>query len=327
MTIKRNEATRTRRLAYFLVLSLVGNVGLLAWERAFPQVAPALALTAHESHHVTDTDGDGVPDHRDSCPESKRGWLSGRATDFDADGCADATEDKDRDNDGIPDIFDRCPATPQKYKFGSNAARDFDRDGCADGVEDSDDDNDSIPNSRDACSQTVRGEASDSEGCSVLQREVRAKIVAQGGVVQGAPGAQAESEEEESKFEQWQNTIISCGLQVVLGAILSEFYDRGENYYSDVKEQHGCPVEHIQRVSSQMISVPTESIKRFSSDVNTVHEESIKPVLKQHGIRILCYLCVLYFIRSRRCDFASYNSWLGIGVRAISGSCPEKILE
>lgn len=34
-------------------------------------------------------------------------WISGRASDFDGDGCEDGVEDQDRDNDGIEDKLDR----------------------------------------------------------------------------------------------------------------------------------------------------------------------------------------------------------------------------
>lgn len=132
---------------------------------------------------LLDSDGDGVPDHHDWCPQKKRtsrkadgresGWISGRASDFDGDGCEDGVEDEDKDNDGIEDKIDRCPMSPMQYRFVSNAVSDFDGDGCADGVEDLDDDGDGVSNSIDECRQTDLGDSSDSEGCSAKQRTAR----------------------------------------------------------------------------------------------------------------------------------------------------------
>jgi len=47
-----------------------------------------------------DSDGDGVPDGRDRCPNTPHGVR------VDANGCP-----KDSDGDGVPDYLDRCPGT------------------------------------------------------------------------------------------------------------------------------------------------------------------------------------------------------------------------
>ena len=56
-----------------------------------------------------DDDDDGVLDGVDSCPVGETGWSSNGSTDFDGDGCRDATEDTDDDNDGTPDGSDCAP--------------------------------------------------------------------------------------------------------------------------------------------------------------------------------------------------------------------------
>ena len=58
-----------------------------------------------------DSDGDGVPDDKDQCPNTPAGVA------VDAVGCA-----VDSDGDGVPDYRDRCPGTPAGVKV--------DADGC-----------------------------------------------------------------------------------------------------------------------------------------------------------------------------------------------------
>ncbi len=52
-----------------------------------------------------DSDGDGVPDSRDRCPNTPHGVV------VDADGCP-----LDSDHDGVPDYLDKCPGTPPGVK-------------------------------------------------------------------------------------------------------------------------------------------------------------------------------------------------------------------
>ena len=89
---------------------------------------------------IVDADGDGVLDEDDACPNGETGWTSTPATDYDGDGCRDATEDNDDDNDAIQDGNDDC--TTGDLGWLSNSGTDNDGDGCRDLSEDEDDDND-----------------------------------------------------------------------------------------------------------------------------------------------------------------------------------------
>lgn len=90
---------------------------------------------------VTDTDGDGVDDIDDACPNGETGWTSTPSTDYDGDGCRDSTEDNDNDNDSIINLNDDCPEGELSWVSGS--VTDNDGDGCKDdSIEDDDDDND-----------------------------------------------------------------------------------------------------------------------------------------------------------------------------------------
>jgi OmpA-OmpF porin, OOP family len=96
-----------------------------------------------------DTDGDGIMDPDDKCPndpEDKDGFQ-------DADGCPDP----DNDNDGIPDKSDKCPNDPED-KDGFQ-----DEDGCPD----PDNDNDGIPDTSDKCPNEpeTKNNYQDEDGC------------------------------------------------------------------------------------------------------------------------------------------------------------------
>ena len=112
-----------------------------------------------------DSDGDGVPDRRDKCPNTPPGVQvdeHGCPVDRDGDGVPDYMDDcpdepgdpklkgcPDRDGDGIPDKDDECPDTPGLAKFK----------GCPDT------DEDGVPDHLDKCPNTPRGCPVDEHGC------------------------------------------------------------------------------------------------------------------------------------------------------------------
>ena len=89
-----------------------------------------------------DSDGDGVPDNKDKCPNTPKGAR------VDADGCT-----RDADGDGVVDGVDRCPDTPKGAKVDAEGCPlDTDQDGVYDGL--------------DQCPETPRGARVNSKGCS-----------------------------------------------------------------------------------------------------------------------------------------------------------------
>ncbi len=88
-----------------------------------------------------DTDGDGVPDYLDRCPDTPKGVR------VDKDGCP-----LDSDGDGVPDYLDRCPDTPKGAPV--------DKDGCP-----LDSDGDGVPDYLDKCPDTPKGVPVDDAGC------------------------------------------------------------------------------------------------------------------------------------------------------------------
>jgi len=88
-----------------------------------------------------DTDGDGVIDSDDMCPNTPAGII------VDEFGCP-----MDSDKDGVPDFMDDCPETPKGAKVDSKGcALDSDKDGVADYM--------------DLCPDTQRGIQVDDYGC------------------------------------------------------------------------------------------------------------------------------------------------------------------
>ena len=87
-----------------------------------------------------DSDGDGVPDRRDKCPDTPPGVQ------VDEHGCP-----LDRDGDGIPDYLDKCPDEPGLPQF----------DGCPDS------DGDGVPDHLDKCPDTPPGVQVDQHGCPI----------------------------------------------------------------------------------------------------------------------------------------------------------------
>lgn len=126
----------------------------------------------------SDSDGDGVADAFDLCPDSS-------ATVVDARGCPEA----DNDLDGVVNRLDRCPRTPRNVKVNSRGCPpDSDRDGVIDaldacrgtpwgtGVDErgcplfSDADGDGVPDTDDQCPNTAAGVPVASNGCPIPQR-------------------------------------------------------------------------------------------------------------------------------------------------------------
>lgn len=95
--------------------------------------------------NLQDSDGDGVFDKDDACPNTPKGSA------VDEKGCL-----LDSDHDGVFDIYDECPNTPE-----GNAV---DAKGCL-----LDTDKDGVLDIDDKCPQTPFGKVVDAKGCHTLQ--------------------------------------------------------------------------------------------------------------------------------------------------------------
>ena len=112
-----------------------------------------------------DSDGDGVPDRKDECPDTPPGVQ------VDEKGCP-----LDRDGDGVPDYKDDCPDEAGEARF--NGCPDKDGDGIMDKEDDCPDvaglakfngcpdtDEDGVPDPKDKCPDTPKGCPVDADGC------------------------------------------------------------------------------------------------------------------------------------------------------------------
>lgn len=96
------------------------------------------------SNTQADSDGDGIANALDLCPDTREGWT------VDSDGC-----DLDSDDDSINDAFDDCPSTPNNETANAN--------GCSESQRDTD--NDGVNDDIDACPGTSPGIDVGADGC------------------------------------------------------------------------------------------------------------------------------------------------------------------
>ena len=107
-----------------------------------------------------DSDHDGVPDYRDACPNTPAGVKVNNA------GCP-----IDSDHDGVPDYLDKCPNTPASVRVDSA--------GCP-----LDSDHDGVPDYLDKCPNTPAGVQVDKDGCPI-KKEVKVETKIQRLVLNG----------------------------------------------------------------------------------------------------------------------------------------------
>ena len=102
----------------------------------------------------TDTDGDGVDDCDDGCPEDPFKSAPGD--------CGCGVEDLDSDKDGVADCNDGCPTDPNKTDPGT----------CGCGVSDEDSDGDGSPECIDNCPDDPNKSEPGNCGCGVPETDV-----------------------------------------------------------------------------------------------------------------------------------------------------------
>lgn len=167
----RSEA-RYRRVLEDFALSDVYLSSGLQWSFGAAREQPTRRRTRNDS------DGDGVADAFDLCPDSTSSMVDAR-------GCPEA----DNDRDGVTNRLDRCPRTPNNIPVNSRGCpADSDRDGVIDALDACrgtpwdavvdergcpqvrDSDGDGIPDDADRCADTPAGRGVDPDGCPIPER-------------------------------------------------------------------------------------------------------------------------------------------------------------
>ena len=130
-----------------------------------------------------DTDGDGVVDKKDKCPDTPKGAT------VDINGCP-----KDSDGDGVWDGLDQCPNTPKGAKVDAKGCpMDSDGDGVFDGLDQcpntpkgatvdakgctTDSDGDGVVDGLDQCPNTAAGLKVDANGCPIEVTEKETELL------------------------------------------------------------------------------------------------------------------------------------------------------
>ncbi len=129
---------------------------------------------------TVDTDADGVPDNCDVCPNDFENDADGDGICGDVDICPGGVDSLNTDGDSLPDFCDVCPLDPENDADGDGVCESddncpivanpsqFNFDGDALGNEcDPDDDNDGVLDANDECLGTIINEVVNKTGCSV----------------------------------------------------------------------------------------------------------------------------------------------------------------
>ncbi len=102
-----------------------GNVGVMnaygeCWRLGTSSPKPERICEEAKAAVDPDSDGDGVPDSRDHCPDTPAGAK------VNAYGCH-KVEDPDSDGDGVKDSMDKCPDTVQGVEVDANGCEIIDK--------------------------------------------------------------------------------------------------------------------------------------------------------------------------------------------------------
>jgi OOP family OmpA-OmpF porin len=129
---------RIAEVAFLLTAFIVFSSGCACFKEAAIEEEPPMEK---EVAVVADSDGDGVPDELDRCPDTPKD------VEVDSQGCP-----PDTDGDGVFDYMDKCPGTPKGVAVDTK--------GCP-----LDTDKDGIYDYMDKCWNTPMGAEVDEKGC------------------------------------------------------------------------------------------------------------------------------------------------------------------
>lgn len=181
-----------KKVTFFLTACLLATgTSTIATANSLKLSTPVLISTSVDPGSK-DTDGDGVKDRKDECPDTPAGVsvnTKGCPVDTDRDGVVDYLDKcpevpgtdingcQDKDSDGVADNVDSCPEVPGLARF--KGCPDSDGDGVPDSEDKCpnakgidrfngcpDSDADGVEDSKDKCNDTPKGIKVDANGCS-----------------------------------------------------------------------------------------------------------------------------------------------------------------
>ncbi|HNQ04263.1 MAG TPA: OmpA family protein [Thiobacillaceae bacterium] len=167
-----NAASNTGKTTGYELYKTIGCPGRGLLDAPCPGDVAAKPAPAAASRAM-DSDGDGVLDGQDRCPDTPRGAR------VDATGC-----EPDSDGDGVVDRLDQCPDTPAGRKVDAHGCElDSDGDGVVDALDkcpdspagarvdangcEPDSDGDGVVDRLDQCPDTPAGRKVDARGCEL----------------------------------------------------------------------------------------------------------------------------------------------------------------
>jgi outer membrane protein OmpA-like peptidoglycan-associated protein len=224
--------------------STVGLSFFLSYDKEMKRVPPV------------DSDGDGVPDYLDKCPDTPKGVK------VDKDGCP-----VDSDGDGVPDYLDKCPGTPAGVKV--------DKDGCP-----LDSDGDGVPDYLDKCPGTPAGVKVDKDGCPAKTTEPAETAAPPAAAAPGtgepakAPAPAAEPPATPIPRKAQKAPTAPCIVKVSGVSLLDSDCDGVPDYLDKCPgtpwgvevDKDGCPIE-LRATAASVPAVPAPAVPAPATQV------------------------------------------------------------
>jgi OOP family OmpA-OmpF porin len=221
-----------------------------------------------------DTDGDGIPDEKDKCPnepEDKDGFQ-------DDDGCPDP----DNDGDGIPDAVDKCPVD----------AEDFDGFQDADGCPDLDNDGDGIPDAQDKCPNDPEDKDGfqDADGCPDPDNDgdgipdIKDRCPDQPETKNGYQDEDGCPDEVPQKLKKFSGTIQGINFKVGSDEILASSNTLLDEAVKVLTEYKDINLEISGHTDDQDFKAPAAAKIHNNMELSQARADSVKAYMVKKGI-------------------------------------------